>query len=121
MSLILASASPRRSELLQQIGVAFEVIVRPVDETAASNETAEAYVARVALMKARAVAKEYQQRTVLAADTCISFNGNILTKPNDSADAKQMLAALSAQQHQVYTAVALVAAGIEQVVTVSTQ
>ncbi len=120
MKLVLASASPRRSELLQQIGVAFEVIVRSIDETPKGHETADAYVARVALTKARAVAKEYRQRTILAADTCISLNGKILTKPKDSVDAKNMLATLSGQKHQVYTSVALICAEHEQIQTVCT-
>lgn len=120
MTLILASASPRRSELLQQIGVIFEVVIRSIDETPQENEQASAYVARVALEKAQRVADEHAQRTILAADTCISLNNKILTKPENAADAKSMLHSLSGQKHQVYTAVALVKGGTEQVITVCT-
>lgn len=120
MTLVLASASPRRRELLQQIGVRFEVVVRSIDETPQEAEQASAYVARVALEKAQRVADEYPQRTILAADTCISLNNRILTKPQDAAHAKSMLRHLSGQKHQVYTAVALVKGEAEQVITVCT-
>src|SRR5690554_5056955 len=116
--LILASASPRRSELLQQIGVSFEVVVRSIDETPKTDELASAYVARVALKKAQAVSQEHSQRTVLAADTCISLNNSILTKPKDADDAKRMLQTLSGRKHQVYTSVAIICAERQQVVTV---
>lgn len=120
MKLVLASASPRRRELLKQIGVSFEVVVRSIDETPITNEHADEYVARVALEKAKIVSKEFQRRTILAADTCISFNHQILTKPQDAADASSMLQALSGQKHQVYTAVALVCGDREQVKVVAT-
>lgn len=119
--LILASASPRRSELLQQIGVSFEVVVRSIDETPKTDELASAYVARVALKKAQAVSQEHSQRTVLAADTCISLNNSILTKPKDADDAKRMLQTLSGRKHQVYTSVAIICAERQQVVTVTTE
>lgn len=121
MMFILASASPRRSELLQQIGVSFEVVVRPIDEIPIPLEQANAYVARVALAKALVVAKEYPQHTILAADTSISLNNQILTKPKDADDARRMLSALSAQKHQVFTAVALVCGTHQQVQTVMTE
>ena len=111
----------RRSELLQQIGVSFEVVVRSIDETPKTDELASAYVARVALKKAQAVSQEHSQRTVLAADTCISLNNSILTKPKDADDAKRMLQTLSGRKHQVYTSVAIICAERQQVVTVTTE
>ena len=120
MTLILASASPRRRELLEQIGIPFEVVVRSIDETPCDDEQATTYVARMAKEKALAVAKEYPQRSILASDTCISFNDTILTKPVDAADAKTMLAMLSGQKHQVLTSVAIVCAQKLQVKTVAT-
>lgn len=110
MTFILASASPRRSELLQQVGVLFDVVISAIDETALPNEPVQGYVARIALAKAQMVASQNPLSTVLGADTCICLNDAILTKPQDAADAKRMLAALSGQKHQVHTAVALVAA-----------
>lgn len=118
MTLILASGSPRRSELLKQIGVRFEVVVKSIDETPAADETAHRYVQRMALEKARQVAPDFRQRTVLAADTCIGFEQQILTKPIDANDAQAMLRKLSGQVHQVYSAVALSCGEREEVVTV---
>lgn len=120
MTLILASASPRRSELLQQIGVRFDIRISSVDETILPGEQAQAYVARTALAKAQAVAVQHPEQTVLGADTCISFQQKILTKPQGAGDAQRMLAALSGSQHQVKTAVALVFGDRFEVKTVTT-
>lgn len=120
MSLVLASSSPRRRELLAQIGVAFRVQVAAVDETPLAGEPPQAYVARLALEKARAVARQQPQAVVLGADTTVVLEGSILAKPLDDAEARQMLQRLSGRSHEVLTAVALVQDHREQVQVVRT-
>lgn len=109
--LYLASASPRRSELLRQIGVDFTHLVLPVDETPLPSESAASYVERLARLKAEVVLKSLGQcagAVVLGADTAVVLDGRILGKPRDREDALQTLACLSGREHQVLTAVALV-------------
>ena len=106
--LILASGSPRRRELLAQIGVRFEVDVADIDETPEASEVAQAYVERLALEKARVVAARHTDAVVLGSDTSVIIDGEILGKPLDEADAATMLARLAGRTHQVLTAVALV-------------
>jgi septum formation protein len=105
----LASASPRRGELLQQIGVSFRVVASSVDETALPAEAPLRYVSRLAAAKASAGwdSTRLEPAPVLAADTAVVLDGAILGKPTDSADAEQMLLKLSGRTHEVYTAVAL--------------
>lgn len=110
-SVILASASPRRRELLTSAGISFEVDVADVDETHKPGEPAEAYVRRVALSKARTVASRHPEKLVLGADTVVVVDGAVLGKPQDDADAVRMLTSLSGRAHQVLTAVALVGPG----------
>lgn len=109
--LILASASPRRRELLDQIGVRYRVQVADVDETLQPGEAPAAYVTRLALAKARAVAAlpVAAGLPVLGADTTVVIDGEVLAKPVDAADAVRMLTRLAGREHQVLTAVALVA------------
>jgi septum formation protein len=107
----LASASPRRQELLAQIGVSFVSRVAPIDETPLPDEAAGAYVERLALAKAFAAQATLEQpagAVVLGADTAVVLDGRILGKPRDRADALATLAALSGREHEVLTAVALV-------------
>lgn len=105
--LILASASPRRAELLASAGIAFEVHPADVDERVRPGESAEAYVRRVAGEKCLAVMARFPGRPVLAADTTVVVAGEILGKPIDTADATRMLRLLSGRAHQVITGVAL--------------
>ena len=106
--IILASSSPRRRELLRQIGVAFRVVAADVDETALPEEKPADYVVRVALDKAAAVwDRTGGSLPVLAADTAVVLDGCILGKPADRAEAAVMLARLSGRTHEVYSAVAL--------------
>jgi len=105
--LILASASPRRRELLQQIGVKFRVEVADIDETPLSAETPAAYVARLALGKAQKVAANNPGCVVLGSDTTVVLDDEILGKPENDADARRILATLAGRRHQVMTAVAL--------------
>lgn len=104
----LASASPRRRELLTQIGVAFDVVEVAVDETPRPGEAAEVYVVRLALAKAQAGHTLRPGRPVLGADTAVVIDGVILGKPRDRADGLAMLERLSGRNHHVYTGVALV-------------
>jgi septum formation protein len=106
----LASGSPRRRELLLQIGVAFRVLAAAVDETVLGGEQPAAYVSRLAAAKAQAgwdTNRDSTEAPVLAADTAVVLSGKILGKPADRADAQAMLARLSGCTHEVFTAVAL--------------
>ncbi|MDZ7277105.1 Maf-like protein [Pantoea eucrina] len=108
ITLYLASGSPRRRELLTQLGVAFERLTTEVIEERQAGESAEAYVRRLAQEKAQAgVAVAPQDLPVLGADTIVVLNGDVLEKPRDAAHAADMLSRLSGQTHQVMTAVAL--------------
>jgi len=116
--ILLGSASPRRAELLSQIGVAYKVIVADIDETPNLDESAELYVLRMALEKAEAVRSKFEDEDsilpVLAADTSVVVDGEILGKPRDQAEAMAMLARLSGRTHQVLTAVALIGPAVEE-------
>jgi septum formation protein len=109
-SIVLASASPRRRELLRQVGVEFEVVVAAVDESVLPDEAPAAYVLRVARDKALEVsAREGTGLPVLGADTAVVLGGRILGKPGDRAEALAMLSSLSGRTHEVYSAAVLVA------------
>src|ERR1700722_5348673 len=109
----LASGSPRRRELLQQIGVSFRLVGRSVDETVRLAENAPAYVLRLAAAKADAgwQTSGAGDAPVLAADTAVVLDGKILGKPADRQDAEAMLRQLSGRTHEVLTAIALRTAG----------
>ena len=112
----LASGSPRRRELLQQIGVPFRVLGTAVDEAVAAGEAAAAYVARLAAAKAEAgwtSSQDAHPAPVLAADTAVVLDGEILGKPAHRQDGERMLSLLSGRTHEVLTAIALrTAAGL---------
>ena len=106
----LASGSPRRRELLQQIGVGFRVVETAVDEAVRLAETAPAYVLRLAAAKAEAGwdgSRDGSHVPVLAADTAVVLDGRILGKPADGQDGERMLGQLSGRTHEVLTAIAL--------------
>jgi len=117
----LASRSPRRRELLHQIGVQFDLLTfrsgergedADVDETPLGNEDAERYVTRVALTKAESGVRrlgwrQLTRRPVLSADTTLELDGRIIGKPKDAVDANRILASLGGRRHRVLTAVAL--------------
>ena len=112
VQLYLASQSPRRRELLRQIGVRFRVLVPHVDEAPLPRESPESYVARVARAKAevawaRLSARRMQPHPVLAADTAVILGRHILGKPASNAAAEDMLRALSGRSHQVLTTIAI--------------
>jgi septum formation protein len=108
MTLILASSSPRRRDLLNQIGIRFDVLPANLDETRHRDESPTAYVQRLALEKAHAIQALHPKSTVLGADTTVVAHQEILNKPKDLADAERMLRSLSNTVHQVHTGIALV-------------
>ena len=119
-AITLASASPRRSQLLDQIGVRHGIRPADIDESGRPGETPEAYVRRVALAKARVGWAADPSRPVLAADTAVALGAELFAKPVDLTDGLRMLSALSGQTHQVLTAVAVhSSAGLECAVSVS--
>jgi septum formation protein len=110
--LILASASPRRAELLRAAGIAFDIAPTTVDETALAGESPDAYVRRVAEAKADSAHRAAPGRIILAADTTVVVDGTILGKPESASDAQRMLRVLSGRAHEVLTGVALAAPGV---------
>ena len=113
--LILASASPRRRDLLTQIAVEHAVHAANIDEARHTGESPIAYVQRLAREKARAVHPFHLADTVLAADTTVALDGEVLNKPRSPADAERMLRSLSGRTHHVHTGVAVVTSGAERV------
>ncbi len=104
--LVLASRSPRRSEILRQAGIPFTVRSVPVDETPLDGENPEDYVVRLAEVKALAVEASHDEM-VLGADTTVVIGGEMLGKPEDDADARRMLTLLSGRRHEVLTGICL--------------
>lgn len=119
-SLILASASPRRRELLAQIGVRFECQSADIDESIRDAEPPAEYVSRLALEKARAIVVQAADVWVLGSDTSVVCDQQILGKPCNKEEAVAMLQQLSGRQHQVLTAVALVQGERQRSLLVST-
>ncbi|MEH6516640.1 MAG: Maf family protein [Halioglobus sp.] len=120
--LILASASPRRSELLTQIGVSFRVEAADIDESVAAGEQAFDYVIRMAASKGAAVAGKLPTHIpVLAADTIVLVDGQVLGKPLNYDHAMTMLEQLSDRSHRVVTAVSLYSGGSSKNLQVETQ
>lgn len=109
--IILASQSPRRRELLSQIGIAHEVRPADIDETWLPHEPPEAHAHRLAREKAQVLAAVVPDAVVIGADTIVVIDGAVLGKPADAADAAAMLARLSGRTHWVYTAVAVARGG----------
>lgn len=113
LRLILASASPRRYELLQQLGLCFEVQTAAIDETYLPGERIDDYTKRLAIEKARSVYRRVshqpgdRQSLVIGADTCGEIDGQLLNKPRDLADAKRLLGLMGGRKHSIYSAFAL--------------
>ena len=114
VSVVLASASPRRTALLNQLGISHQVMPVDIDESAWPDETPNAQVARLAGEKAQAALTRLRQAgeltastLILASDTLIAFNGISLGKPTDKEDARRILTMLSGKQHQVLTAISV--------------
>src|SRR5262252_6105828 len=109
MKLILASASPRRAEILRDAGIPFTVLSSAVDETPLPGETATVLVRRLAAAKSELVAaRALGPAIVIAADTVVALDGIVMGKPRTSDDARQMLEKLSGRTHSVITGVALI-------------
>ncbi len=106
--LILASASPRRSELLRRMGLDFAVIPSGADEALRGGETPREHVLRLAEEKALAIARRHPDAWVLGADTAVIVNGEILGKPQSVAEAREMLGKLSGREHEVLTGFSIV-------------
>lgn len=107
-TIILASKSPRRKEILQHAGIPFEVVSADADETPVKSVTAAELTMGLAQRKLRAVLdKTGDERLVLAADTVVCRNGEVFGKPKDAADAERMLSLLSDGWHEVYTGIAM--------------
>lgn len=119
-NLVLASASPRRLELLRGLGLRFTVVPADVDETVAAGETAERLVARLSSDKAAAVAAAFPGSLVIAADTTVVVDGSILNKPADDAENREFLLRLAGREHVVHTGHALRFDGRSESVVVST-
>jgi len=110
VSFILASASPRRKELLKKAGYNFKVVPPDIDESAIPAEGIEPceYAKRLALAKAKSVAAGFPDRLVIGADTVVDFEGKIIGKPCDAKEAKEITRKLFSRPHKVITAVAIV-------------
>ena len=119
--LILASASPRRAELLRNAGIAFTAIPASIPEERRAGEDPVSYARRLAAEKARAVARQHPNDTILGADTIVVVGGEVLEKPRDAEDARSMLRRLSGRTHEVTTGVCLMSNGKERVESETTR
>jgi septum formation protein len=118
--LVLASGSPRRHQLLAQIGVSFDVVAPDVDETPRESEPPSALVTRLATVKADAVAATRPGDVIVAGDTVVDVGGVVLGKPGHDDEARRMLRLLSGRRHLVHSAIAVAAGGRVLVETVTT-
>jgi nucleoside triphosphate pyrophosphatase len=121
VKLVLASASPRRAELLRNAGIEFVVLPADIPEQRQDSEPPRQYALRLAQQKARAVAAREPGAFVLGADTIVCADEHVLEKPTDAADAARMLRLLSGRTHQVTTAVCLVGPDGEDTATETTE
>lgn len=115
---VLASASPRRTDLLGQLGVTFDVVPADIDETPLGGEGPEALAGRLALGKARAVAAAHPDALVIAADTVVALGGRLLEKPASEEENREFTRALAGRQHDVFTGHALLFGGAEETIVV---
>ena len=113
-TLVLASASPRRRQLLELIGLSFRVVPADVEETPRDAENPESFAQRAARDKAVEVARGCPDAPVLGADTVVEVDGRILGKPRSKRDAEEMLHSLSGRDHLVHTALCMVSRGSSQ-------
>lgn len=117
-TLILASASPRRRELIQLLGLPYEIVTADVDESSVTHPDPAVNVVETARLKANAVAAQTTRRDaiIIAADTTVAIDGEMLGKPAHDAEARQMLRRLRGRVHQVHTGIVLVHTGTGDVV-----
>jgi len=107
VKLVLASASPRRRELLASIGIDFDVVPSDIPEVRGEGESPEEYVARLSREKAQAIAQRFADRWIVAADTTVLLGDQLLEKPAGAEDARRMLTTIAGRTHIVYTGVTL--------------
>ena len=126
-SVVLASASPRRTALLKQMNIAHTIQPADIDESPRLNETPQALVTRLAAEKAQAVKAQLEARhsmtagtVILASDTLIAFEGQSVGKPIDKADSKKILRMLSGKQHEVLTAISALSDSQQQTQVITT-
>ena len=115
--LILASASPRRKQLLEQIDLAFEIDASNIDEIVDSKLSPIEQVELFSLQKAQAIAPKYKDAIILAADTMVTINGKVLGKPKGTKDAVRMLQKLSGRKHMIVTGFTLIDTNTKETVT----
>ncbi len=120
-SLILASGSARRRELLQQLGLDFQVLSPDIDESLYENESIADYVQRLSRQKAQVVLAQHPEAVVIAADTSVSILGQILGKPLDREHAFAMWSMLSGTTHEIYTGVSIASYAEQSTIVVKTQ
>ena len=113
--LVLASGSPRRSEIMNSVGWEFTKVVPDIDESELEGESPEDYVRRLAHAKAETVASSHPDDFVLAADTTVVIDGTIVGKPVDAADARRMITMLSGNWHEVLTGIAVARNGSTEI------
>lgn len=119
--IVLASASPRRSKLLEDLGLSFTIVPAEIDETPLPNEPGAMLAARLSCTKARAIAQRFPNALVIAADTVVALDGQLLEKPAGAAENEEFLALLSGREHQVITGHTLILRDLEQSAAPSTQ
>jgi septum formation protein len=107
LKLVLASASPRREEILKKLNLKFTIVPSKINEEEFTESDPVELVKKLALEKAKSVSELVEEAIVIAADTVVVYNNKILGKPEDEADAKEILSYLSSNQHQVITGVAV--------------
>lgn len=107
--IILASSSPRRQELLKQLGLEFESYAPEIDESVQYNETVEAYVERLACEKANTILQQFPQSIIIAADTSVSVDGKIIGKPESKQHAFDIWSTLSGRSHDVFSGICVAA------------
>lgn len=108
MNIILASASPRRKEILENVNVKFTVVASDIDEVILENEPPKELVKRLAFEKCMDIARKNKDALVIGADTIVVLNNHILGKPNNEEDAYNMVKLLSGKKHQVITGISLI-------------
>ena len=119
--IILASSSPRRRELLAQLGLEFDILSPDIDESVQAGESVAAYVERLARAKADAVAMQYPEAIIIAADTSLGVDAEILGKPESKQHAFAMWRRISGRQHDVYSGVCVLSKNEKYSIVVRTQ
>lgn len=112
--IVLASASPRRKKLLEDLGLSFRIVPAEIDETPLPGESGATLAARLSSAKARVIAERFSAALVIAADTVVALDGQLLDKPADVAENEEFLMLLSGREHQVITSHTLVLQGREE-------